>query len=249
MNLIILAKSPVPGVSKTRLCPPCTPAQAAAIAEAALADTLSAALRVPGVRPVLVLEGRAGPWLPPGIAVISQRGAGLDQRLAAAFDDCGGPALLIGMDTPQVTPALLRGCVDALMAPGIDAVLGRATDGGWWAGGLRRPDATAFLGIPTSLPTTGALQRRRLAGLGLTVSDLPVLSDVDVWSDALSLAEAGVPSGVGKKAGVPSGVGKKAGVPSGVGKKAGVPSGVGMQAAGGRFARAVEAVAGTLVSP
>jgi len=187
-RLIVLAKAPVAGMAKTRLCPPCTPAQAAAVAEAALADTLAAAAGVAGVRPVLVLDGPRGPWLPAGIEVIPQQGGGLDERITAAFEDCGGPALLIGMDTPQVTPALLRRCVDALMAPGIDAVLGPALDGGWWAAGLRRPDRFAFLGVPMSTGQTCALQRRRLAGLGLHVAELPALSDVDVWEDALSVS-------------------------------------------------------------
>jgi uncharacterized protein len=208
-RLIVLAKAPIPGLSKTRLCPPCTPAQAAAVAEAALADTLLAVKGVAGVRPVLVLDGAPGRWLPRGMDVIPQRGGGLDQRLAGAFDDCGGPALLIGMDTPQVTPALLRSCVDALLAPGVDAVLGPALDGGWWAAGLRRPVASAFLGVPMSTGRTCEVQRRRLAGLGLNVAELPALSDVDVWEDALSVASG---------------------------------------AAGGRFAVAVAAVAGSLVA-
>jgi glycosyltransferase A (GT-A) superfamily protein (DUF2064 family) len=187
-RLIVIAKAPVPGMSKTRLCPPCTPAQAAAVAEAALADTLLAARGVAGVRPVLVLDGTPGRWLPRGMDVIPQRGGGLDQRLAGAFDDCGGPALLIGMDTPQVTPALLGGCVDALLAPGVDAVLGPALDGGWWAAGLRQPMASAFLGVPMSTGHTCEVQRRRLAGLGLNVAALPALSDVDIWEDALSVS-------------------------------------------------------------
>ena len=187
-RLIVIAKAPIPGLSKTRLCPPCTPIEAAAVAEAALSDTLSAAMSIAGVRPVLVLEGRAGSWLPRGMEVIPQRGGGLDQRLAGAFDDCGGPALLIGMDTPQVTPALLGSCVDALLAPGVEAVLGPALDGGWWAAGLRRPLASVFLGVPMSTGHTCDVQRRRLAGLGLNVADLPALSDVDVWEDALSVS-------------------------------------------------------------
>ena len=187
-RLIVIAKAPVPGLSKTRLCPPCTPVQAAAVAQAALADTLTAVMGVPGVRPVLVLDGTPGAWLPRGIDVIRQRRGGLDRRLASAFADCGGPALLIGMDTPQVTPALLGSGVDALMAPGVDAVLGPALDGGWWAAGLRRPLASAFLGVPMSTSHTCEMQRRRLATLGLNVADLPALSDVDVWEDALSVS-------------------------------------------------------------
>jgi len=188
--LIVIAKSPVPGVSKTRLSPPCSPDQAAAIAEACLADTLRAVAAVPSARAVLALEGSPGPWLLPGIDVVPQRGAGLDERLAAAFDDCGGPALLIGMDTPQVTPALLGACLATLAGPGVGAVLGPAIDGGWWAIGLQSPDPAVFVGVPMSTPHTGSAQRRRLEGLGLAVRQLPTLRDVDVWEDAVSVAVA-----------------------------------------------------------
>ena len=61
-----MAKEPVPGRVKTRLVPPCTPRQAAALAEAALADTLHTVLAAPARRRVLVLEGEPGPWLPAG---------------------------------------------------------------------------------------------------------------------------------------------------------------------------------------
>ncbi|MGB7806486.1 MAG: DUF2064 domain-containing protein, partial [Actinomycetota bacterium] len=104
VNLVIIAKAPIPGRSKTRLCPPCTPLEAARIAEAALVDTIAVAMATPGVRPILALDGEPGSWLPPALEVIPQRGDGLDERLASAFDDVGGPALLVGMDTPQLTP-------------------------------------------------------------------------------------------------------------------------------------------------
>src|SRR5690606_41709335 len=54
------------------------------------------------LRRVLVLDGSPGPWLPPGFDVVPQGTGGLDERLADAFARCDGPALLIGMDTPQV---------------------------------------------------------------------------------------------------------------------------------------------------
>ena len=187
--LIVIAKAPVPGRVKTRLCPPCTPRQAAALAEAALRDTLRAAVAARGpVRRVVALEGEPGDWLPAGFDLVSQRGAGLAERLAAAFDDVGGPALLIGMDTPQVTPALLDRAL-ARLALG-DAVFGPARDGGYWAIGLRRPDRRVFDGVPMSVETTGAVQRRRLAELGLSVVDLPALRDVDTIADAQAVAAA-----------------------------------------------------------
>ena len=189
MNLLVVAKAPRAGRSKTRLCPPCTPAQAAAVAEAALADTLDA-VAATGARPVLALCGPPGPWLPPGFRVIPQRGDGLDGRLANAWDDAGGAGVQIGMDTPQVTAALLDGALAALDTPGTDAVLGAAEDGGWWAIGLRRPDRRCFAGVPMSTPFTGAAQRRRLASLGLRIAGLPRLRDVDVFDDAVAVAAA-----------------------------------------------------------
>jgi rSAM/selenodomain-associated transferase 1 len=188
VTVIVLAKSPVPGRVKTRLCPPCDPEQAARLAEAALADTLAAVGATRCRRRVLVLDGAPGPWLPPGFEAIPQRGDGLDERLAHAFADTGGGGLLIGMDTPQLTPARLTASLRALDAPEVDAVLGPSVDGGWWSIGLRAPNPAVFLGVPMSTPHTGADQRARLEQLGLRRGALPVLRDVDDFDDALAVA-------------------------------------------------------------
>jgi glycosyltransferase A (GT-A) superfamily protein (DUF2064 family) len=182
-TLLVIAKQPVPGRVKTRLVPPCTHEQAASLAEAALADTLHAVLMVPARRRVLVLEGRPGPWLPAGFDVVAQCAGPLDERLAGAFAAVRGPALLIGMDTPQVTPDLLT--VDWQAA---DAVFGPAADGGFWALGLRVPDPALLRGVPMSTTSTGAIQRARLVAAGLRVADLPSLRDVDTAADAVAVA-------------------------------------------------------------
>ena len=188
-TLLVIAKEPRPGRVKTRLTPPFTPEEAAALAEASLVDTLHVLLATPARRRVLVLDGTPGPWLPPGFDVVPQCGGGLDERLAAAFAGCAGPALLIGMDTPQVTPALLT--VDFADC---DAYFGPAEDGGFWALGLADPDPTLLRGVPMSTPTTGAVQRARLTAAGLRVRDLPPLRDVDTAYDA-ELVAAEVPEG------------------------------------------------------
>jgi uncharacterized protein len=182
-TLLVIAKQPVPGRVKTRLVPPCTYEQAASLAEAALADTLHTVLRVPARRRVLVLDGKPGPWLPSGFDVVPQCGGPLDERLAGAFAAVRGPALLIGMDTPQVTRALLT--VDWRDA---DAVFGPAVDGGFWALGMREPDPALLRGVPMSTPRTGAIQRARLVEAGMRVADLPRLRDVDTAADALIVA-------------------------------------------------------------
>ena len=191
MDLLVLAKEPRPGTVKTRLCPPCTPEEAAAVAEAALADTLAAACASGADRVVLGLEGAGGAWCPPGVVVVDQGTGDLGERLETLWSHATGPALQIGMDTPQVTPALLDEAMARLEQPDVDAALGLAADGGWWALGQSRPMAGLCAGIPASRPDTGARQLDRLRGLGLRTESLTVLRDVDHWEDALAVAELG----------------------------------------------------------
>jgi glycosyltransferase A (GT-A) superfamily protein (DUF2064 family) len=188
--LVVIAKAPVAGRVKTRLCPPCTPEQAAGLAEAALRDTLQAVAATPARRRIVVLDGEPGPWLPSGFEVIPQRGDGLDERLAAAFGDVGEPAVLVGMDTPQLTPALLEHAASALIRPGTDAVLGMTFDGGYWGVGLEYSLSEFFVGVPMSREDTGELQLDRLLACGLAVNTgLPLLRDVDTIDDAREVAE------------------------------------------------------------
>lgn len=194
VRLVVIAKSPQPGRSKTRLMPPCDPPQAARLAEASLRDTLGAVAATRCEERVLALEGPPGDWLPDCFRVVGQGEGTLDRRLAHVFSHCAGPTLLIGMDTPQVDAWLLEESIAALEAPGTDAVLGHAEDGGYWAVGLRRPDPRAFAGVPMSVAETGACQEAALERLGLRVRLLPTLRDVDLIGDARAVA-AMAPSG------------------------------------------------------
>lgn len=188
-TLLVIAKSPVAGRVKTRLTPRFSPAQAAALARAALSDTLAAGLAVAAGRRILVLDGAPGPWLPAGYEVVPQVAGGLDERLAAAFWHCTGPALLVGMDTPQLTPELLAPVFGPGGWDGCEAWFGPAADGGFWALGLAGPAHAGLLrGVPMSTPRTGEVQRARLTAAGLRVRDLPALRDVDTPADAAEVA-------------------------------------------------------------
>jgi rSAM/selenodomain-associated transferase 1 len=191
--LAVLAKDPVPGRVKTRLCPPCAPAQAARLARAALADTLDVAIAT-GRRTVLVLEGDPRDWRRFGVPIISQRGGGLAERLGAAFDDVIGPCVLVGMDTPQLDAADLDHAADLLVDDRHSAVVGPALDGGYWAIGLRAADPRVFRGVPMSTDDTCRRQYQRLRSLGHDVGLLPGRRDVDDWTDAMAVA-ALVPHG------------------------------------------------------
>lgn len=222
-RVLLIAKEPVPGTVKTRLCPPCTPTQAARIAAAALADTIDVLSTVDNVHRTLVMSGHHA--VVPGWSIARQRGVGLAERLVNAFGDpadgdpvdCGpansgptrsgpanskptrsGPAngrptVLVGMDTPQLGAALVERAVTAL--DDADVALGPAEDGGWWLLGLRDPRwARALLAVPMSTARTGARTIEAFDRLGLRTTLLPVLRDVDTEVDARAVAEL-VPNG------------------------------------------------------
>ena len=186
-TVLVIAKRPVPGKVKTRLTPPFTPEQAAALAAAALRDTLATAAAVPAARHVLLFDGDPSGWVPEGWDVVEQVEGDLDARLTAGFVTVadGGPAVLVGMDTPQVTVSDLPP-----LPTGADACLGLATDGGFWAIGFADPARAAAVipDVPMSTDRTGVEQHRRLRAAGMTVVDLGVLTDVDDETTARAVA-------------------------------------------------------------
>jgi glycosyltransferase A (GT-A) superfamily protein (DUF2064 family) len=203
--LLIVAKAPVAGFAKTRLAPAVGARHAARLAAAALLDTVECVRAVPDVVPVCALTGdlaaaeRSAELVAAlaGCVVIPQRGTDFADRLANAHADVGErfpntPVLQVGMDTPQLRPALLTGALTRLAD--FDAVLGPAADGGWWALGLQWPaDAHVLREVPMSRDDTGERTLFALRGLGLRVEHLPMLSDVDTVADAAGVA-AQVPS-------------------------------------------------------
>jgi len=191
-TVVVMAKAPVPGRVKTRLCPPCTPEQAAALAGAALTDTLAAVAGTTCERRVLALDGAPGPWVPAGWEIVPQVEGDFAARLDGAVTAIDGPVVVVGMDTPQLTPAGLDRAWSQLLARDTDAVLGPADDGGYWAIGVRAPRAGLFDDVEMSTERTGRQQCARLRVLGLEVTELDRLRDVDTFADALVVA-AGIP--------------------------------------------------------
>ena len=203
--LLIVAKAPIPGQVKTRLTPPFTAHQAAALAAASLLDTLDtcrAAARLQGAEVVLALSGDLTQALGQdsirsalaGVRLLAQRGDGLAARLAAAHTDAAGDfgvTLQVGMDTPQVRPGVLAdGLARVTSADGPDAVLGLAEDGGWWALGLRCAGAAHCL-LPVAMSTSHT-GRDTLAALRREqhrVELLPTLRDVDTAEDVHTVGQ------------------------------------------------------------
>jgi len=186
-TLVVIAKEPLPGKAKTRLHPPLTLAQAAALAAASIDDTIAGVAGLPTTRRVLFYEGSRVPESARGYDVIAQPEGTLDERLAALFDEAVDPMVLIGMDTPQVTAQHLAPAFSGWPAS-VDVWFGPSVDGGFWALGMREPRGDLIRGVPMSQTDTGAIQRDRLISAGLRVGMLPTLSDVDTIEDARTVA-------------------------------------------------------------
>ncbi|MBI5624348.1 MAG: TIGR04282 family arsenosugar biosynthesis glycosyltransferase [Elusimicrobia bacterium] len=191
MNLIVVfAKAPLPGLVKTRLCPPLTAEQAAAVYRALALDTLAQTRLVRGAAVAIAYDpgtrdADAGWLASDDIPVFAQEGPDLGSRLAHAFDHAfrkgAGRVLVIGTDCPHLPADCLEEAFAALERD--DAVLGPTHDGGYCLIGLRGPNPAVFRNVPWS---TAAVYGRTLELLreeGLSLKELAIRSDVDSWTD------------------------------------------------------------------
>ncbi len=191
---LVVAKAPVAGRVKTRLGAEVGMATAADLAAAALLDTIGACRAAFGAGAcLLALSGELADAVRgeeiadalSGWSLAPQRGSTFAERLVNAHLDvpAGDPVVQVGMDTPQLTVALLHDVAAGLAEH--DAVLGPALDGGWWSLGLRAPGGAAALhDVPMSTPTTYDDTRAALVGAGLGVGVTDPLRDVDTAEDA-----------------------------------------------------------------
>ncbi|HEY7052359.1 MAG TPA: DUF2064 domain-containing protein [Mycobacterium sp.] len=205
VTVLVVAKAPVAGQAKTRLAAAVGPDAAADIAAAALLDTLDAVAQASVRARVVAMTGdlagaHSGDEIRCRLAdfiLISQRGTDFADRLANVVADATAvagpqPVLLIASDTPQVSAALLERCCDALLSG--PAVLGMAADGGWWVLGVHSPtDADVLRAVPMSTHDTGAVTRRALRAIGLDVTLVDVLRDVDTVEDVVAVRDVCAP--------------------------------------------------------
>lgn len=202
-TLIIFARQPVPGATKTRLCPPLTPATASALYAAFLHDTLDRARGLSGVGPVVAYTPAtaAGYFaeLAPDLVAEPQRGDDLGERMERAIaaalqraNAAGAVApsvVLVGSDSPDLPAAHLVAAFEHLEA-GADVVLGPSSDGGYYLVGVRRPQPRLLRDVPMSTPTVLADTLAVAAAAGLAVALLPPWHDVDTAADLARLVDA-----------------------------------------------------------
>jgi glycosyltransferase A (GT-A) superfamily protein (DUF2064 family) len=187
-RVLVMAKSPEPGRTKTRLAPRVGIGGAALAARAMLLDTIEVALSASDV--TLVLDGVLDTDLEQRVNelvassgrafdVVPQVEGSFDERLAAAFE-LGG--VLVGMDTPQIEVSVLTTALAQLDAGRQPFV--PSEDGGWCLLGLEPEDAALVRGVGTSSASTGQDQFDRLGRPSL----LEPLRDVDTPEDADAVA-------------------------------------------------------------
>jgi rSAM/selenodomain-associated transferase 1 len=188
-RVLIVAKAPIPGRAKTRLVPPLTAEQAAALQEALLLDTLEVCRdEVPDTAllhadrlEAPALERLVGPEVP----LVLQEGHGLGDalRLGMARGLAGGPTALVSSDIPGLPPGSLRRAFILLEEGSCDVVLGPALDGGYWLIAMREPSDAPFQAIPWSTPAACAVTVQRCEEAGLEVAMIDPWRDIDTPVD------------------------------------------------------------------
>lgn len=189
--LIVVAKRPDPGRTKTRLVPPLSPLQAASLYECFLLDTLDLMRSLPGIHRVIAYlpeqEEAYFQEIAPDFKRLLQTGPDLGARLdnalahflAAGYER----AVIMDSDSPTLPGEYLRLAFEGLSGPA-DVVIGPCKDGGYYLIGLNRPAPRLLRGVKMSTPHVTADTMALAAGEGLRVELLPSWYDVD---DAASL--------------------------------------------------------------
>jgi uncharacterized protein len=192
--LLVVAKRPAPGFTKTRLSPPLTPEQAALLYECFLLDTLAIMRQVANVQPIIAyLPAEEGAYfrdLAPDFELIAQEGDDLGARLDNALTHClvqgYSSAVIMNSDGPTLPPSHLASAFDALDA-GADVVLGPCTDGGYYLIGLKQPAPRLLREVRMSTPNVTADTLSLATQESLRVAQLPRWFDVDEVDDLIHL--------------------------------------------------------------
>ena len=189
--LAVMSKAPRPGKVKTRLQPPLTAEEAAALNICFLRDTTENIAQVAGEGAAAGLvcytpvgdEEAFDDLLPGNFALIAQRGGGFGERLLFAATDllaCGfGSVCLIDSDSPTLPVEVLRRAVAVLQQPGDRVVLGGSEDGGYRLIGLKQAHAAPLERITWSTAAVYAETVERVLAAGVELVELPIWYDVD----------------------------------------------------------------------
>ena len=202
--MAVMAKAPRPGKVKTRLSPPLTLDQTAALNICFLRDTTNHLATIPATAGLISYtpqgdEALFNGILPGTFALVLQRGDGFGERLFSAAEDIlaigYGAVCLIDSDSPTVPQSAYVQAVQALAQQGDRIVLGPSHDGGYYLIGMKRAHAEPFERITWSTASVLEETLQRCSEAGIEVVLLPTWYDVDDAS-TLGLLEAELLGGV-----------------------------------------------------
>jgi len=188
----IMAKAPLPGQVKTRLCPPLSPDEAASLYRCFLLDKIQQVRALDRARPVIAYApqdaGQIFGALAPDLALLPQRGPDLGVRLTGILERLlasgHAGAVAIDSDTPTLPIRLLQQAVDRLADdPDLDGVLGPTEDGGYYLIGLKTPQPVLFTDMPWSTHDVLPETMRRAEQRRLRLAQLSPWYDVDTSED------------------------------------------------------------------
>ncbi|MEM9378517.1 MAG: TIGR04282 family arsenosugar biosynthesis glycosyltransferase [Planctomycetota bacterium] len=193
--LVVLAKEPRPGVSKTRLAADVGEEAAAALARALVEDTFDLARAAAAdARRIAYAPRDAGGWFEraaPWATLAPQVEGSLGDRVRAASRDAfeGGAerVVLIGTDAPHVPVERIGEGFDALRRA--DVCIGPATDGGYYLLGITADRPELFAGVPWSTDEVRAVTGSRASSAGLRVLELDTETDIDDLAAVRVVAE------------------------------------------------------------
>jgi uncharacterized protein len=194
--LVVMAKQPQPGRTKTRLCPPLTPQAAAQLYEALLKDTLSLAARIEELQLAIAItppESHAyfQSITLPGTRLLPVTGDNIGECLILALSALLGngyqKALALNADGPSLPPDYLRQAVQLLDEH--DLVVGPGEDGGYYLVGLKKMQADLFQDIPWSSSHVLEQTLLRAESLKLRVAMTAPWYDVDLPADVYRLRQ------------------------------------------------------------
>ncbi len=190
--LILFSRYPEPGKTKTRLIPVFGNSGAAELQRRMTEHTLNTIKNFLKENPIMFnvyYEGgnseKMRQWLGEDINFNRQCRGDIGLRMAKAFKESFSRGykrvVLVGTDCPKLRPIVFKKAFEALRNS--DVVFGPATDGGYYLIGLKRMVLPLFYGVPWS--TDGVLKRSMeiARSMGLKVSLIETLSDVDRADD------------------------------------------------------------------
>jgi uncharacterized protein len=190
----VFARAVVPGKTKTRLIPVLGPDGAARFHRALVADAMRKVAGLKGnvARYVFASGGNLPKEaVPAAFECRRQQGRDLAQRLDRAFARllrCHPRVVIIGTDSPELAPAMLRLALEELRST--DSVLGPCPDGGYYLIGLRRNSRGLFSGLRLGTESAFGDTLSSLLNHGFSCSVLEPCPDVDRPEDLFALKKS-----------------------------------------------------------